>query len=114
MAKIQINALLPKSNSKNTTLYLKVSKISISFAHSQSVVFILEDDAQNGPDHEDAHRSPAYVVGPYVKTNFVHHTSYTTSAILRTIELILGLPPMSQYYVQLHPCGVALRLRQII
>jgi len=57
-----------------------------------SVVFIVEDDAQNGPDHVDAHRSPAYVVGPYVKRNFVDHTPYTTSGILRTIELILGIP----------------------
>jgi YVTN family beta-propeller protein len=63
----------------------------------ESVVFILEDDAQNGPDHVDAHRSPAYVVGPYVKRNFVDHTPYTTSGILRTMELILGVPPMSQY-----------------
>jgi hypothetical protein len=61
------------------------------------VVFIVEDDAQNGPDHVDAHRSPAYVAGPYVKRNFVDHTSYSTSGILRTIELILGVPPMSQY-----------------
>lgn len=63
----------------------------------KSVVFILEDDAQNGPDHVDAHRSPAYVVGPYVKRNKVVHTMYSTSGFLRTMELILGLPPMSQY-----------------
>ena len=63
----------------------------------ESVVFILEDDAQNGPDHIDAHRSPAFVVGPYVKRNAVIHTMYSTSGFLRTMELILGLPPMSQY-----------------
>ncbi|MEO8569518.1 MAG: hypothetical protein ABI419_10285, partial [Ginsengibacter sp.] len=63
----------------------------------ESVVFILEDDAQNGSDHVDAHRSPVYLAGPFVKRNFVDHTPYTTSGILRTIELILGLPPMSQY-----------------
>ncbi len=62
-----------------------------------SVVFIVEDDAQNGPDHVDAHRTTAYVAGPFVKRNFVDHTAYTTSGMLRTIELILGLPPMSQY-----------------
>ena len=45
----------------------------------------------------DAHRSPAYVVGPYVKRNFIDHTPYSTSGILRTIELILGVPPMSQF-----------------
>ncbi|WP_184550596.1 bifunctional YncE family protein/alkaline phosphatase family protein [Mucilaginibacter sp. FT3.2] len=63
----------------------------------ESVVFILEDDAQNGPDHVDAHRSPVFVAGPYVKRNTVIHGMYSTSGVLRTIELILGLPPMSQY-----------------
>jgi YVTN family beta-propeller protein len=63
----------------------------------ESVVFILEDDAQNGPDHIDAHRSPVFVAGAYVKRNAVLHDMYSTSGVLRTIELILGLPPMSQY-----------------
>ena len=71
--------------------------LSNSPVWKESVVFILEDDAQNGPDHVDAHRSPAYIAGPFVKRNFVDHSSYTTSGILRTIELILGIPPMSQY-----------------
>lgn len=71
--------------------------LSKSKIWNESVVFILEDDAQNGPDHVDAHRSPAYVVGPYVKRHFVDHTPYTTTGILRTMELILGVPPMSQY-----------------
>ena len=64
---------------------------------ANSVVFILEDDAQNGADHVDAHRSTAYLAGGFVKRNFVDHTMYTTSGFLRTMELILGLPPMSQY-----------------
>jgi YVTN family beta-propeller protein len=71
------------------------------FSHSpiwnESVVFIVEDDAQNGPDHVDAHRTTAYVAGGFVKEGFVDHTMYSTSSMLRTIELILGLPPMSQY-----------------
>ncbi len=74
-----------------------VDYLSKSPVWKESVVFIVEDDAQNGPDHVDAHRSPAYVAGPFVKRNFVDHTSYTTSGILRTMELILGLQPMSQY-----------------
>ena len=72
-----------------------------------SVVFILEDDAQAGPDHIDAHRSPVYVVGPFVRRNTVNHTMYSTSGVLRTIELILGMPPMSQYdaaAVSLYQC----------
>ena len=64
---------------------------------NESVIFIVEDDAQNGPDHVDAHRTTAYVAGGFVKRNFVDHTMYSTSSMLRTIELILGLPPMSQY-----------------
>ncbi|MCJ8209923.1 beta-propeller fold lactonase family protein [Mucilaginibacter sp. RS28] len=74
-----------------------IEHLSQSPIWKESVVFILEDDAQNGPDHVDAHRSPAYVVGPYVKRNTVVHSMYSTSGVLRTIELILGLPPMSQY-----------------
>ncbi|MFC4210944.1 alkaline phosphatase family protein [Pedobacter lithocola] len=74
-----------------------IDKLSHSPVWKESVVFILEDDAQNGPDHVDAHRSPAFVVGPYVKRNAVIHTMYSTSGFLRTMELILGLPPMSQY-----------------
>lgn len=62
-----------------------------------SVVFIVEDDAQGGPDHVDAHRTTAYVAGGYVKRNFVDHTMYSTTSILKTIELILGIPAMSQY-----------------
>jgi hypothetical protein len=80
---------------------LAVGRIIEHLSHSsvwkESVVFILEDDAQNGPDHVDAHRSPAYLVGPYVKREVGVHTMYSTSGFLRTMELILGLPPMSQY-----------------
>lgn len=74
-----------------------IDYLSKSPVWKESVVFILEDDAQNGPDHVDAHRSPAYIAGPFVKRNFVDHTPYTTSGILRTMELILGIAPMSQY-----------------
>lgn len=74
-----------------------VEYLSKSPIWKESVVFILEDDAQDGPDHVDAHRSPAYVAGGLVKRGFVDHTMYSTSSMLRTIELILGIPPMSQY-----------------
>ncbi len=76
---------------------LFVDYLSHSPIWNESVVFILEDDAQNGPDHVDAHRSTAYLAGGLVKRKFVDHTMYSTSSLLRTIELILGLPPMSQY-----------------
>ncbi|HWY38315.1 MAG TPA: hypothetical protein VNY73_07130, partial [Bacteroidia bacterium] len=76
---------------------LFVEYLSRSPIWKESVVFILEDDAQNGPDHVDAHRSTAYVAGGFVKRKYVDHTMYSTSSVLRTIELILGVPPMSQY-----------------
>lgn len=78
--------------------YLSKSPIWI-----ETAVFIVEDDAQNGPDHVDAHRTTAYVAGGFVKRNFVDHTMYSTSSMLRTIELILGLPPMSQYDAAAEP-----------
>jgi YVTN family beta-propeller protein len=74
-----------------------IEHLSKSPIWKESVVFVLEDDAQNGPDHIDAHRSPVYVAGAYVKRNAINHQMYSTSGVLRTIELILGLPPMSQY-----------------
>lgn len=74
-----------------------VEHLSKSPIWNQSAIFILEDDAQNGPDHVDAHRSNALVISPYSKRKFVDHTMYSTSGMLRTMELILGLKPMSQY-----------------
>jgi hypothetical protein len=71
--------------------------LSKSAVWKESAVFIVEDDAQNGPDHVDAHRTTAFLAGPFVKRGFVDHTMYSTSSMLRTMELILGLPPMSQY-----------------
>src|ERR1700742_743020 len=74
-----------------------VEHISKSPIWENSVIFIVEDDAQNGPDHVDAHRTTAYLAGGYVKRHAVDHTMYSTSSMVRTIELILGLPPMTQY-----------------
>ncbi|HTI89517.1 MAG TPA: beta-propeller fold lactonase family protein [Puia sp.] len=74
-----------------------VEYLSKSPVWKESVVFVLEDDAQNGPDHVDAHRSPVYMAGGMVKRHFVDHTMYSTTSVLRTMELILGLSPMSQY-----------------
>jgi YVTN family beta-propeller protein len=80
---------------------LALGRVVESIAHAktwnESAIFVLEDDAQNGPDHVDAHRSPAIVVSPFSRRGGVDSTLYTTSGMLRTMELILGLPPMSQY-----------------
>lgn len=82
---------------------LFVEYLSHSPIWNESLVVIVEDDAQNGPDHVDAHRSTAYIAGGFVKQGFVDHTMYSTSSALRTMELVLGLPPMSQYDAAAEP-----------
>jgi DNA-binding beta-propeller fold protein YncE len=76
---------------------LFVEYLSRSPIWKETAIFIVEDDAQNGADHVDAHRTTAYVAGGFVKRGVVDHTMYSTTSMIRTIELILGLPPMSQY-----------------
>ena len=63
----------------------------------EMAIFVIEDDAQNGPDHVDAHRTAGLVISPYCKRGAVDSTLYTTASFVRTIELILGLPPLTQY-----------------
>ena len=63
----------------------------------QMAIFVVEDDAQNGPDHVDAHRTVGLVISPYIKRGIVDSTPYTQTSMVRTMELILGLPPMTQY-----------------
>ncbi len=74
-----------------------VEAVSRSKFWPTTAIFVLEDDAQNGPDHVDAHRIPAYVISPYARRGAVDSTLYSTTSMLRTIELILGLQPMSQF-----------------
>lgn len=74
-----------------------VDAIANSVYWKDSAIFVVEDDAQSGPDHVDSHRSVALVASPFAKRGFVDHTFYSTSGMLRSMELILGLPPMSQY-----------------
>ena len=63
----------------------------------EMAIFVIEDDAQNGPDHVDAHRTVGFVISPYCKRGVVDSTLYTTASMIRTMELILGLPPLTQY-----------------
>jgi DNA-binding beta-propeller fold protein YncE len=74
-----------------------IEAVSHSKFWAQTAIFVVEDDAQNGPDHVDAHRTTAFLVSPYAKHGAVDSTMYSTSIMLRTIELILGLKPMSQF-----------------
>lgn len=76
---------------------LFVDRISHSKIWPHAAIFSIEDDAQAGGDHVDCHRTEGMVISPYCKRHFVDNTMYSTASMLRTIELILGLPPMSQY-----------------
>src|SRR5439155_10886162 len=74
-----------------------VEAVSKSPYWKETAIFVIEDDAQNGADHVDAHRTIGLVISPYVRRRHLDSTQYGTVSMLRTIELILGLPPLSQF-----------------
>ena len=74
-----------------------IERVTHSKYWKDTAIFIIEDDAQDGSDHVDARRTIGLVVSPYTKRGKVDSTLYTTSSYLRTMELLLGLPPMTQY-----------------
>jgi len=80
-----------------------VEAVSRSKFWPQVAIFVVEDDAQNGPDHVDAHRTSAFVISPYTRKAAVDSTLYSTSSMLRTMELILGLAPMTQFDAAARP-----------
>jgi len=85
-----------------------IDYISHSSVWSSSAIFMEEDDAQNGVDHVDGHRSPGFVVSPYaVQNGPSDHTYYTQVNMTRTIEQILGLPPMNQFDLVATPMRTA-------
>lgn len=102
---LKVGRPTPKAHAADNDLAVGmfVDYLSHSPIWNESLIIILEDDAQNGPDHVDAHRTTAYLAGGFIKQGFVDHTMYSTSSALRTIELILGLPPMSQYDAAAEP-----------
>ena len=85
-----------------------IDDITHSNVWSTSAIFLEEDDAQNGVDHIDGHRSPGYIVSPYaVQNGPTDHTYYTQVNMTRTIEQILGLPPMNQFDLVASPMRTA-------
>jgi hypothetical protein len=84
-------------------LGMVVEAVSRSKFWPKTAIFVIEDDAQNGPDHVDCHRTVALVISPYCKRGSVDSTMYSTSSMLRTMELILGLKPMSQFDAAAQP-----------
>jgi len=80
-----------------------VEHISNGPLWNETAIFVIEDDAQNGPDHVDAHRTVGLVISPYTKRKQVDSTQYATVSMIRTMELILGLEPLSQYDAAARP-----------
>ena len=84
-----------------------VEGVSKSRFWPTTAIFILEDDAQNGPDHVDSHRSPAFVISPWVKRHAVDSSMYNTTSMLRTMEFLLGLKPMTHFDAGARPMTAA-------
>ncbi len=84
-----------------------VEAVSNSRFWPQTAIFVVEDDAGDGADHVDSHRSPAFVISPYVKRGVVDSRRYSTGSVLRTMELILGLRPMTQFDAAAPPMSSA-------
>jgi hypothetical protein len=83
--------------SNDLALGRMVDAISRSKYWPEMAILSIEDDAQNGADHVDAHRTVGLVISPYVRRGHLDSTQYSTTGMLRTIELILGLQPLSQF-----------------
>jgi len=93
-ARYRVNTPTKQMADNDYAIGLLVEKIAQSRFAEDTLIFIIEDDAQDGPDHVDAHRSIAYVIGPYVRQGTVVSRPYNTVSMLRTIEEVLGLEPM--------------------
>jgi len=80
-----------------------VDAVSHSSLWGTTAIFVIEDDAQNGPDHVDSHRAPAWVISPYTHRGVVDSTMYNQTSILRTMEMIVGLRPLTHFDAAAHP-----------
>jgi YVTN family beta-propeller protein len=87
-------------------LGLLVQEVSSSPYWKDTAIFVVEDDAQNGPDHVDAHRSPALVISAYNRPGVLVHQYHSTVSLIRTMELLVGLPPMNQLDASASPIDV--------
>lgn len=89
-----VNTVETEMADNDYSLGLLVEKVAHSRYVADTLIFVIEDDAQGGPDHVDAHRSLAFIVGPYVKQGAVISDRFNTVSFLRTIEEVLGMKPM--------------------
>lgn len=101
--------IAPKSAmaDNDLALGLLVEAVSKSKFWPATAIFVLEDDAQNGSDHVDSHRAPAYILSPYTRGRGIDSTMYNTVSMLRTIEHILGLRPMTIHDATARPMWAA-------
>jgi YVTN family beta-propeller protein len=92
-------AFTPKASvaSNDVALGQIVETVTNSSYWKSFAIFVIEDDAQNGPDSVDSHRTAGLVISPYVRRHQVDSTMYTTTSMLRTMELVLGVPPLTQH-----------------
>jgi YVTN family beta-propeller protein len=75
---------------------LLVEEVSSGPYWKDTAIFVVEDDAQDGPDHVDAHRSPALVISAYNRPGVLVHEDHSTVSLIRTMEMLVGMPPMNQ------------------
>ena len=93
----------------DAALGMIVEALSHSRFWKETAIFVLEDDAQNGPDHIDSHRSPAYVISPWTRGRGVDSNGYNTVSMLRTMELILGIGPLTMFDAAASPMYTCFR-----
>ena len=87
-------------------LGLLVEAVSSSSYWKDTAIFVLEDDAQNGPDHVDAHRSPALIISAYNRSGTLVHHYHSTVSLIRTMELLLGISPLNQLDASASPISI--------
>jgi len=112
-AGLRAGAFTPRAMFADNDLALGrlVEAVSRSRFWKDTAIFVLEDDAQSGPDHVDSHRSLAFVISPYAKRRHLDSSMYNTVSVLRTIELILGLNPMTHFDAGARPMYTAFTSR---
>ncbi len=89
-----VNTVETEMADNDYALGMIAEHIAQSPIRGSTLIFVIEDDAQNGADHVDAHRSIAYIIGPYVRQHALNSTRYTTINVIRTVGAILGFHPL--------------------
>jgi len=107
-----VNTVETQMADNDYALGLLVETISKSPFAKDTLIFVVEDDAQDGPDHADSHRTISFIAGPYVKRRAVISQRYTTVNLIRTIEAVLGASPMGLNDAFARPMTAVFDVRQ--